>query len=171
MQQQQQPQRQLTEEEKELTVERDEKVKPVVTHLFSVLAEEAKEGVLEYGSDPDMTQEDLFDYYQNFYEEFLIKQMLEQDLTMAEADYVFRLMRQPIDMMKQVFDVTIDRRKKDAMEKLVGEQDIDDVTLEDLNDFLQDGKSISEAMEPGETARENQGLLVKWAKRIESMFN
>lgn len=138
-----------------LNKERDERVKKVAASIFKSLFEDANNKELAYGSydlktGESYNEDDLREYYSDFYENDLIRPVMDGELTAAEVSYLFRLMRQPINLMKQIFDVTIERRKQNATEKAFGEIDLNDVKLTELHEYLENDKDLTKALKPEE---------------------
>jgi len=125
------------EEEKDLTAEREKRCIPIARELFKRLAnrEDLPFGEVDGGRDY------VIEYFQKVYIEDFLPYLIEQNITMGEIKFVFKLMLQPIYDAQYTTEATlIDLFLNKATCALWGKtgpaESVDNVTIKELDEVL-----------------------------------
>ncbi len=116
-----------------LTKKRDEKLIPIARKLL--LAIVAREDLVMGGSET-ISIEKAAKYYQDKYIDIVIPLLLENDIKIIDIDYLFQLMLQPINLIKEITMSSFDSNRKISDAQMYGLKDIDDLKISDLDKYL-----------------------------------
>ena len=129
---------------RDFTEERDQEVIPVVRELLKRLA--AREDLL-MGSSKRVDQEKAALYYQEVYQEDIIPLLMEHNIKLTAISYVFSLMLQPLQLLKDVTMSSFGQNQDIADAIMYGVKDIDDLRVQDLDKVLRGVAKESEQSE------------------------
>ncbi len=122
-----------TQQDRPLAKERDERCVPIARALLLALASHKD---LQIGSNVTTTPEKITKCYGDFYAEVAIPLFMEKDLKLSEVGYVFSIMSQAIDLAKGMTEKSLDANRDIADARLYGVDNIDELTLKQLDDVL-----------------------------------
>jgi len=120
---------------KNLTKERDDELIPVARKLLLSLA--AREDLVMGGSET-ISVEKAAEYYQNKYLDVIVPLLLEKDIKIKDIDYLFSLMLQPINFIKEVTVTSFDSNRSRSDAQMYGLKDIGDLRISDLDRKLKE---------------------------------
>ena len=121
----------VTDADKQLDIDRDNRTLPVMKLAFKMIAE-CKD--LKVGSQKVDTKE-IMEVYVPMVEQ-LISEMLKNDVRMSEIKWVFDLMNAVITNVTQITERSMDKSSKAATATLFGCDDFDDIQVSDVDKVL-----------------------------------
>jgi len=116
-----------------LTEMRDKECAPIAMELLNILASQKD---LKIGSTESVTEQDALVYYRELYEKEIAPVLVRRNVRISDLPFIFQIATQPIQLMQNVVDRTIDMRYDQAVEKLMKVSDIKDVRISDIQNVL-----------------------------------
>ena len=124
----------VTNEDKQLDVDRDSRTVPVVKLVLKLLAEHED---LKLGS--QAKPEEKVKVYVGIAEK-LINEMLEQKTRLSEIKWIFDMLNDTILNLTNITERTMDSSSKKSTAHLYGAKDFDDITVNNVHKVLMDNK-------------------------------
>lgn len=123
--------------QRDFTKERDERCKPVALQILRIIADEGDNLLI---GDKNQMDEDVLKYYVDLYTNKIAPLILEHgDMQIGDVTYAFQLAMQAIDFTMQRTTMTLEMRMNQAVAKQFGVDDVNDVTINDLQRVLKAG--------------------------------
>lgn len=126
--------------DRDLSKERDARVIPVAIELLRRLSAQDD---IPVGATREREKETAV-FFQNFYQNHVIPLAQEHDLLLADVSYIFRLMFQPLELLRDVTAASIEMNRDLAEARLYGLKDIDELSLNMLDKVLRETSDVKD---------------------------
>jgi len=122
-------------EQQNLSKERDKRVIPIARKILLALA--ARDDLV-MGGPESITTEDAALYYQQKYIDIIAPMLIEEDMYLKDIDYLFQLMSQPLNFVKEITISSFAMNRDIADAQMYGVDDIDDLKVSTLDSKLKE---------------------------------
>lgn len=124
-------------EKRNYTKERDDEVIPVAKEVLLALVARKD---LVIGSSESITTEQAAVYYRDLAKNVIIPLLIKKDLKVEDINYVFQVMVQPINFIKEMVLTSFEMNRKISDANLYGIKEIQDLRISVLDKKLKEFK-------------------------------
>ncbi len=117
------------------TKERDKEIIPVAKDLLLALI--ARKDLM-IGSSETVTTEKVTKYYRDIYLKVIIPTLIEKNIKLNDLEYLFQLMAQPVNFIKEITLSSFSMNKDISDAQLYGLKNIDELRVAGLDEKLKE---------------------------------
>lgn len=134
---------------------RDDELVPVARDILLALSARTD---LVMGSGDSITTEGASEYYREKYMEVIIPKLIAANIKVADLDYLFQLMAQPVNFIKEITMSSFAMNRDIADAGLYGVKDIHALRVNELDKALKDiaAKNVKKSEETAKTKAEER---------------
>lgn len=126
-----------------LTLMRDEECIPVAKEILRIIASKDD---LALGSSESLTEVEAMKYYKALYQSDIAPLLVKHNIKVKDINFIFQVSMQSLQLLMQISTSTVDTRYDQAVAKVMGVEEADEVRISNIQDVL---------VEKEETIKEN----------------